>query len=1024
MAYRTGVNQWVITTGIPLESIVFVRDHVGSYLDPLTLDTMTWSFTPPTVDEPVTPIDVETGLCKMPTMERWHCLMTDRERENSTDMHLLDWRPYDKSYGDPYLSLRNIEQNPTDVPLTLSEWNGMKIWQIATIPPNIGGTAEPGKWLYSQSGVNYLSDSMDREVDRSRTPARDGKGKGGKGKGFGKKGKKPVKVTGAPEGEDPERVSRRYFPGPATLPEAWREKKPDELIMSGPIEANPGRATMAFKQGPNGIPIFRRAWLVSEAPVRATRVLENKAGDPRLWDPTDTEFWAVCHQAETGQGDSVNYATLSPSENTRCRLCPSARVNELVPCCWCDSWIHWRCSYTTKSGRACASHFHVTNPLDKVIVTRSDDDTVPTEHRGMQVLPNTFYARVTKGSLKPSDIMVGLETYWAFKHAWRGAGYYYHKGDHQPIVKGGAPYLANALSIVASWETWYLPRPQPIPPALIESPDAWELDAHYPAGVAPPTFPTTIPISMAKREATLIGYLSPEQGNMWRLIYETSHKAIQDYWKYAHQHAIQHSHTIKEYYSWDKFNEDISLGIAVEDWSPPKNFDPRFYYYSKDTNVTAELSTEESRNTTEDAECVKTGSYTMNEFPSLEMRLISGDSELEKGKKRGLEGAVQPPPQQRRQGTARVSSVPPGSSTAKARERAAAMVPKPPSGRGTGKVWEFTVTGKLPPDFNPVSSVKAYGNTPIEERKKKIFHKTLYEKAWSTLQGMLSGLGTSEDNIPAFECTFLHWFSSMESNPMSISLEAILEKLLEAEREAYFADLDPDAPEEVTTLHKAIIVDSLTNVKNFMSSFGVSVRDFFDQDKSRFSLQPTRGGKGGKGDQYPPLKGKAAGKSTNRPKDPVLLLKKGEVIQLNKPLVQPSVPLVLHKPPTKAELSIPVVEHPVAPKAGVETGVAAESVTKTESAVVEQTEPKKEAIASADPPKAKAEMEVLTQDIPKAKAETVVQQPLAKAEVKRLRQQNMLVNQNPKISHNRCCLLLVSRVHLGLVLLNRKGHHQ
>ena len=487
MAYKTGIDQWVMTTGIPLESIVFIRDHVGSYLDPLTLDTMTWSFFPPSADEPVILIDVETGLCKMPTTERWHCLMTNAERENSADLHLLDWRPYTKDSGDIYLSLRKTEQNPTGVALTLSEWNGMKIWQIATIPPNLGETVVPGKWLYSQSGVNYLTDSMVREADRSRTPARAGKGKGGKGKGSGKKGKKPVKVTGAPEGEDVERVGRRYFPGPATLPEAWREKKPEELIMSGPIDANPGRATMAFKQGPNGVPIFRRTWLVSDAPVRATRVLENKAGDPRLWDPTDTDFWSVCHQTETGQGDSINYSILSPGEDTRCRLCPSARVSELVPCCWCDSWIHWRCSYTTKSGRACASHFHVTNPLDKVIVTRSDDETVPTEHRGMQVVPNTFYARVSKGSLKPSDIMIGLETYWAFKHAWRGAGYYYRKGDHQPLVKGGAPYLANALSIVASWETWYLPRPQPIHPVLIESPDAWELDAHYPVGFAQPS---------------------------------------------------------------------------------------------------------------------------------------------------------------------------------------------------------------------------------------------------------------------------------------------------------------------------------------------------------------------------------------------------------------------------------------------------------------------------------------------------------------------------------------------------------
>ena len=163
MAYRTGVNQWMLTTGIPLESIVFVRDHVGSYLDTTTLDTMVWIFSPPVAVEPVTPIDVETGLCKMPTMERWYCLMTNSERKNSADLHLLDWRPFAKDSGDPYLSLRRTEHNPTDQALTLSEWNGMKIWQIATIPPNLEETTEPTRWLYSQSGINYLTDSTERE---------------------------------------------------------------------------------------------------------------------------------------------------------------------------------------------------------------------------------------------------------------------------------------------------------------------------------------------------------------------------------------------------------------------------------------------------------------------------------------------------------------------------------------------------------------------------------------------------------------------------------------------------------------------------------------------------------------------------------------------------------------------------------------------------------------------------------------------------------------------------------------------
>ena len=102
--------------------------------------------------------------------------------------------------------------------------------------------------------------------------------------------------------------------------------------------------------------------------------------------------------------------------------------------------------------------------------------------------------------------MIGFETYWAYKHAWRGAGYYYRKGDHVPQTKGGISSLANALSLVAVWETWYRPRSQPVDPVLITSPDAWELDAHYPDNFEQPTFPSnkSIPISMGKREATLL----------------------------------------------------------------------------------------------------------------------------------------------------------------------------------------------------------------------------------------------------------------------------------------------------------------------------------------------------------------------------------------------------------------------------------------------------------------------------------------------------------------------------------------
>ena len=465
MAYRNSTSQWMLTTGLPVESIVLIREHVGNCFNPITMITLDWEFLPITQDEPDTTIDMIQGTCIMPTCERWHCVMTDSEMVTSPGLHILDWQPYQKSWGDAYLSMRHIEANPPEKLLTLSEWLGTKVWQVATLPPiypsfqQAGESQKSRKWNYSQAGFMYLSDHETRDDDRSRTPLCEGKGKGDpKGKGSGKKGKKPAKIIGSPEGEESERIGKKYFPGPATLPEPWRERKPDEVIVSGSIEENPGRATMVFKQGANGIPIFRRSWIVSDAPVRRSRVLENKAGDSRLWDPSDTEFWSVCQHAVPAEDEPRSYLVLSPGEGARCRLCPTARSNELVPCCWCDSWVHWRCSYTVKNGRACASHFHVLNPLDKVVVTRTDDEPVPADRRGLQVVPNTTYPKAPKGTLKPSDIMIGLETYWAYKHAWRGAGYYYRKGDHVPPTEGGSVPFANALSLVGAWENMVLSK--------------------------------------------------------------------------------------------------------------------------------------------------------------------------------------------------------------------------------------------------------------------------------------------------------------------------------------------------------------------------------------------------------------------------------------------------------------------------------------------------------------------------------------------------------------------------------------
>ena len=254
-------------------------------------------------------------------------------------------------------------------------------------------------------------------------------------------------------------------------------------------------------------------------------------------------------------------------------------------------------------------------------------------------------------------------------------------------------------------------------------------------------------------------------------------------------------------------------------------------------NLTEELSTEEGRQTTEEKEVAKTGFFSMNEFPSLEMKLIPEDSELEKGRKRGLEGAMLPPPQQSRKGGSRGSSVAPGSATDLARQRAEAMNLQNVKGKGftkgasTGKDKGTVImpVGKLPPEFQAISSTEKDGDMPIEERRKKIFNRSFYDRTWGILQGMLSSLGTAADNIPVFECTHLHWFRYMESVPMSVPLEALLQTLNEVERDSYFADLPQDESEETMASHKEIIVDTLTNVKNFISSYGIITGDFFDQ---------------------------------------------------------------------------------------------------------------------------------------------------------------------------------------------------
>ena len=160
---------------------------------------------------------------------------------------------------------------------------------------------------------------------------------------------------------------------------------------------------------------------------------------------------------------------------------------------------------------------------------------------------------------------------------------------------------------------------------------------------------------------------------------------------------------------------------------------------------------------------------------------------------------------------------------------------------------------------------------------------------------------------------------------MNVAIEAVLQPLYEIELKSYIDDL-PEGSEESKNSHKEILVDSLTNIKSFMSSYGVTVQDFFDQDKKRFNPEEKGKGKskdqpkGGTLEQFPALGGKSQGKSgsTNKPKEPTPLTKQGEMGAPAKPKETVLVTKTkLQSPPGKAgEPAPPVVAKEAAtPKA-------------------------------------------------------------------------------------------------------------
>ena len=571
-------NGLVITSGVPVNSIVGARDHRGRHLDVQSLATLEWKI----VDNGREQSPCTRGKCYLPSLELCHTyrLLTEHV-DGSKDITSLP--TFDPSKLKELRAPRSPDANGIHQDMMYCEFKGCTIMvygMVAKTP--IGTNRFPGWTNVSKPARSFLS----KGKGDGRSPSK------GKGK---TKGNKKGKGKGDQD-DTPSREDRSKFDpiGPCEAPAVWKDKEYDDIPMVQ--EARPAdHCVEAYLQGTSDIPTFRVVWITSMGVMpRSKLVSPNRFGDPNLWKTPeeDPDFWKPC---QSDQG----YTTLSPGEDDCCRMCPNTDAEELIPCAWCKSWAHYRCTYAVGPGRACASHFKVLNPLDKIVVARGDDPVVPAIQRGRQVFPNCCHPRVSdKMKPTPSNVQYTTEAYWVYKHAWRGVGAYYQKGDHvQKKTTGNAPVEFKALKMFPDWERWITPRPTFLSDQLLNEATALEKGGeaknrvrshnvfeHYHDGLQPHSLPNPPVVIQSFKEYKNRSQLDPRKGNLWGCFWDACTTKEKGFWEAALLH-----NSIYSLIDDSKIYHPINFGEEHPDYRPrgddmpsdrPRDNDQRFCYHT------------------------------------------------------------------------------------------------------------------------------------------------------------------------------------------------------------------------------------------------------------------------------------------------------------------------------------------------------------------------------------------------------------------------------------------------------------
>ena len=274
-------NGLIITSGVPVKSVVGALDHRGRILNVLTLPTLQWEV----ADSPREQFPCGRGICYLPSLEVFHAYRV--ATENTGDKHILLNLPvYEPSKNKNLRAQRAPDATGIHYEMLYCEFKGCGIMVYGKIGnPPIGTNRFPGWEAIARPARFDLNKGKGKgggSGGKGKSKSREKKKGKGKGKGKGKKSDRD---------ETPSREDKSFKPdpkGPNVVPKGWKDRDYEEI----PIvqEARPSdHHVAAYVQGVSDIPTFRVAWITSMGIMRRTpKVSPNKFGDARLWKTPDS----------------------------------------------------------------------------------------------------------------------------------------------------------------------------------------------------------------------------------------------------------------------------------------------------------------------------------------------------------------------------------------------------------------------------------------------------------------------------------------------------------------------------------------------------------------------------------------------------------------------------------------------------------------------------------------------------------------------------------------------------------------